>query len=133
MTIALKLITALMLLVAASFGIEAKSIVLPELDFSKVPEVEQIIDVVSAQGDSLVNGQKIFVISFEEYNERHYLYIGLTEGNKPFENNSDYPGYTGFYKTNTNIFFIMGSSEIDLITKTSRRERFELQDSLFFY
>lgn len=126
MTIALRLITSLMLLVAAYVGIAAKSIVLLELDFSKVPELEQIIDIVSAKGDSLVQGQKIFTINLKDFN-KGYVHIGMTERNNPV-NMSDlgYPEYTGFYKTDTNIFFIRYSSDIGLIAQTSHHKRFKL-------
>lgn len=56
MTMAIRLITTLIFLVVFYYGSAAKSIVLHELDFSKVPELEQIIDIVSAKGDSLVKG-----------------------------------------------------------------------------
>lgn len=123
---AIRLITTFAFLVVSYFWIAAKSIVLPELDFSKVPELEQIIDIVSAKGDSLVQGQKNFTINLKDFNNG-YVHIGMAEGNKPVGlSNPRYPEYTGFYKTGSNIFFIIYSSDIDLITKTSRHKRFEL-------
>lgn len=126
MTMALRLITTLIFLVVFYYGSAAKSIVLHELDFSKVPELEQIIDFVSAKGDSLVKGQKNFTINLKDFNEG-YVYIGMTERDNPV-NMSDlgYPEYTGFYKTDTNIFFIRYSSDIGLITRTSHHKRFKL-------
>ena len=97
-----RLIISFILLVVASFEVTAKSIVLEELNFSKMPTLEKIINIVGAEGDSIVKGEKIYVMSLREYRGGLYLNIELLKGVK-LPNVSN---YIGFYKMNNNLFFL---------------------------
>ena len=94
-----RLIISFILLVVASFEVTAKSIVLEELNFSKMPTLEKIINIVGAEGDSIVKGEKIYVMSLREYRGGLYLNIELLKGVK-LPNVSN---YIGFYKMNNNL------------------------------
>lgn len=117
-----RLIISFILLVVASFEVTAKSIVLEELNFSKMPTLEKIINIVGAEGDSIVKGEKIYVMSLREYRGGLYLNIELLKGVK-LPNVSN---YIGFYKMNNNLFFIRSHSDIGPIIRTGSNKRFTL-------
>ena len=117
-----RLIISFILLVVASSEVTAQSIILEELNLSKMPALEKIINIVGAEGDSIVKGEKIYVMSLREYRGGLYLNIELLKGVK-LPNVSN---YIGFYKTNNNLFFIRSHSNIGPIIRTGCSRRFIL-------
>jgi len=85
----IRLIISFLFLAVTSCEIVAKNITLNKLDISKNHSLENVIKMVSTEGDTIVSGKKIFIVSLQEYRKGLYLSIELIEG-KSLPNVSDY-------------------------------------------
>ena len=118
----IRLIISFLFLAVTSCEIVAKNITLNKLDISKNHSLENVIKMVSTEGDTIVSGKKFFIVSLQEYRKGLYLSIELIEG-KSLPNVSD---YIGFLCVNNNLFFIRSSTNIDSIIKTDYKKQFAI-------
>ena len=106
----IRLIISFLFLAVTSCEIVAKNITLNKLDISKNHSLENVIKMVSTEGDTIVSGKKFFIVSLQKYRKGLYLSIELIEG-KSLPNVSD---YIGFLCVDNNLFFISLKSASNL-------------------
>lgn len=62
----IRLIISFLFLAVTSCEIVAKNITLNKLDISKNHSLENVIKMVSTEGDTIVSGKKFFIVSLQE-------------------------------------------------------------------
>ena len=118
----IRLIISFIFLAVTPCGVTAKNITLNKLDISKNRSLENVIKMVSTEGDSIVSGKKIFIVSLQEYRKGLYLSIELIKGTS-LPNVSN---YIGFLCVDNNLFFIRSYTNIGSIIKTDSKRQFAI-------